>query len=110
MNIVKCFFVLVLMIISAGCVVQRQSKFTSDLIKSGITKEAVVSLYGMPYKESSSIDNNQTLHESLYYKEHLYLGRWYEVNSILHFEDSVFKSLEQGEEQLLDKDPQVIVR
>lgn len=110
MNKVKFFFLLVSIIISAGCAVQRQSKFTSDNIKSGMTKEAVFNLYGKPYKESSSTDANQTLHESLYYKEHLYLGRWYEVNNILRFENSVFKSLEQGEEQLLDKDRQVIVR
>ena len=93
-----------------GCVIQRQSKFTSDEVKLGMTKEAVVALHGKPYKESSSTDKNNTLHENLYYKEHLWLKRWYEVNSILHFENSVFKSLEQGKEQLLDKDLRVIVR
>lgn len=75
-----------------------------------MTKEAVIALYGKPYKESSSIDNDQNLHESLYYKEQLFLGRWYEINSILHFENSAFKSLEQGKEQLLDKNSQVIVK
>jgi hypothetical protein len=107
---IKYFFLFALTIISVGCTVQRQSKFTSDVIKPGMSKEAVIALYGKPYKESSSSDNNKALQESFYYKEILFLGRWYEVNNILHFEDSVLKSLEQGEEQLLDKGRQVIVR
>lgn len=75
-----------------------------------MTKEAAIALYGKPYKESSSIDNSQVLHESLYYKEQIFIGRWYEINSILHFENSSFKSLEQGKEQLLDKNSQVTAR
>ena len=109
MSKIKHFFLLTLTIISIGCTVQRQSKFTADSIKLGMTKEAVIALNGKPYKESASTDNNQTLKESLHYKEILFLGRWYEINSILHFENSIFKSLEQGEEQLLNKD-KVIVR
>ncbi len=110
MNKIICFFLLALTIISMGCAVQRQTKFTSDHIKPGMTKEAVLALYGKPYKESSATDSNQILNEDFYYKEQLYLGRWYEVNSILHFENSVFKSLEQGKERLLYKDHQVIVK
>ncbi|RTY86570.1 hypothetical protein [Flavobacterium sp. RSP15] len=75
-----------------------------------MTKDRVIALYCKPYKEIPSIDSNKTLHERLYYKEILFLGRWHEVNSILHLENTVFKSLEQGEEQLLDKAHQVIVR
>ena len=110
MNKIKYFFLLTLTLISIGCAVQRQSKFTSKPIKVGMTKEAVITLYGRPYKESSSIDNSQNLLETLYYKEHIFLRRWYEVNSILYLENSVLKSLEQGKEQLLDKNRQVIVR
>jgi len=109
MNKITYFFLLTLIITSIGCSVQRQTKFTSDRIKAGMTKDAVIALYGKPYKENVSTDNNRILHESLYYKEQLFLGRWYEVNSILHFENSLFKSLEQGKEQLLYKD-QTIVR
>lgn len=110
MNKIKItyLFLLMLALASFGCSVQRQTKFTSDAIKPGMTKEAVVSKYGKPYKVSSSIDKNQISHEDLYYKEQLYLGRWYEVNSILHFENSLFVSLEQGKERLLYKDAQVI--
>jgi hypothetical protein len=110
MNKIKItyLFLLMLTLASFGCSVQRQTKFTSDAIKPGMTKQAVVSKYGKPYKVSSSIDKNQISHEDLYYKEQLYLGRWYEVNSILHFENSLFVSLEQGKERLLYKDAQVI--
>lgn len=108
MNKITYFFLLTLTLASFGCAVQRQTKFTSDAIKPGMTKEAVVSRYGKPYKVSSSIDKNHISHEDLYYKEQLYLGRWYEVNSILHFENSLFVSLEQGKERLLYKDAQVI--
>jgi hypothetical protein len=79
-------------------------------IKIGMTKEAVIAIYGKPYKESSSIDGSQVLHESLYYKEILFISGSYEINSILHFENSAFKSLEQGKEQLLGNQQKVIVR
>ena len=108
MNKIIYFFLLTLTITLIGCAVQRQSKFKSDQIKPGMTKEAVIALYGKPYKESSSTDNTQTLFEKLYYKEHLFISRWYEVNSILHFENSIFKSLEQGEEQLVDGDKIIV--
>ena len=101
---------LAIILISAGCIVKRQSRFTSNHIIPGMTKYEVVNLYGKPYKISSALDNNHTLHESLYYKEIIYVGRWYEVNNILRFENSVLKSLEQGEEQLLYRDSPLIVK
>jgi hypothetical protein len=93
-----------------SCAVQRQSRFTTKQISPGMTKDAVIARYGKPYKESSFTDRRKILHEKIYYKEQVYLGRWYEVNSILHFENSIFKSLEQGDEQLLYKDTQVVVQ
>ena len=45
-----------------------------------------------------------------YIIKQLFLGRWFEVNSILHFENSQFKSLEQGKERLLYRDSQVVVK
>lgn len=103
-------FLLMISVIVFGCAVQRQSQFSSNAIKGGMTKEAILAKYGRPYKESSSIDSNHTLYENLHYKEQVYLGRWYEVNSILHLENSIFKSIEQGKEQLLYKDAKVIVK
>lgn len=110
MTKITYFLLLTLTLALFGCSVQRQSKFTANNVKQGMTKEAVISLYGKPYKVSSSVDNNQITHEDLYYKEQLYLGRWYEVNSILHFENSLFKSLEQGKERPLYKDAQVVTK
>jgi len=110
MNKIARLLFLALLIISVGCAVQKQSKFTSSQLKAGMTKENIIGLYGKPYKESASIDNNQTLHETLFYKEQLYLGQWYEINNILHFENSVFKSLEQGKEQLLYQDNHVLAK
>jgi hypothetical protein len=110
MNRLIYFVWLTFVILSLGCGIQRESKFSSSYINPGMTKGEIISKYGKPYKESSSIDSNNTLHEKLYYKEQLYMKRWYEVNSILNFENSVFKSLEQGKEQPLYKDSQVIVK
>lgn len=110
MNKIKYFLLITLTLISIGCAVQRQSKFTTVPIKIGMTKDAVIALYGRPYKESLSIDKSQNVLETLFYKEHMFLGRWYEVNSILYLENSVLKSLEQGKEQLLYKNRQVIDR
>jgi hypothetical protein len=105
----KVFFFL-LFVLCTGCAVQRTSRFTSDRIKPGMTKEEVIALYGKPYKESTFTDNNNVLHEDYYYKEQLFVKRWYEVNNILHFENAILRSLEQGEEKLLYKNSQVIVK
>jgi hypothetical protein len=108
MNKIILLLLFILTITSLGCAVQRQSRFTTNQIQPGMTKEAVIARFGKPYKESSSMDRRKIFHEKLYYKEQVYLGRWYEVNSILHFENSVFKSLEQGDEQVLYNDNRVV--
>jgi hypothetical protein len=110
MNNITYLFLFAITLFLLGCTAQRQSKFTSESIKQSMNKDAVIALYGKPYKESSTIESNLTLCEKLYYKEILFLGRWYEVNTILHLENSVLKSIEQGEEQLLYKDQQIIVK
>lgn len=99
-----------LMVIFSGCAVLHTSRFTSDRIKTGMTKAEVIALYGQPYKQSTFTDSNHVLHEDYYYKEQVFVKRWYEVNNILHFENAILRSLEQGEEKLLYKNSQVIVK
>lgn len=97
-------------VFTCSCTVQKQSKFTTDRVKPGMTKEAVIALYGKPYKESTFTDSSQVVHENLYYKEHIWSRNWYEINNILHFENAILKSLEQGDERLVDKEREVLVK
>ncbi|WP_343691585.1 hypothetical protein [Chitinophaga sp.] len=103
MNNILFSLLLIVTVITCSCTVQKQSRFTTDRIKPGMTKEAVIALYGKPYKESTFTDSNHVVHEHLYYKEHIWVRNWYEINNILHFQNSVLQSLEQGDEHLVDK-------
>lgn len=75
------------------------SRFTSETVHLGMTKEKFVEQFGQPFKESFFRDENGVLHETLYYKE--FMGMWYAVNTIFRFEDSVLVAQEQGDEERL---------
>ncbi|PWK75990.1 hypothetical protein LX99_03724 [Mucilaginibacter oryzae] len=105
----SAIYLFLLVILFAGCKVQRQTRFTSDKLIPGMNKNEVLEIYGKPYKESSDKDGNGNRQEAWYYKEQLYVGKWYEVNHVLHFENDKFKSLEQGKESPLFKDTVVTI-
>lgn len=73
---------------------------TSDKIKPGMSKAELISIFGKPYKSAFFYDKDKILHETLYYKEQLYIMTWYSVNTIFHFENSILISQEQGNESL----------
>jgi hypothetical protein len=73
----------------------------SDNYKQGMTKTDFISLQGIPYKESFYYDEDNILHEDLYYKEVIYVKIWYEINYICHFKNSILISIEQKEEKRL---------
>lgn len=95
---VKLFLLLLITIISS-CTVQRVSKLTSDNIKPGLSKEEVIALCGKPYKEAFNYTEDKILVEQLYYKEELFVNKWVEVTTILHFEDSKLVSIEPFRER-----------
>jgi hypothetical protein len=82
-----------------ACSIQKTSNLTTENIKPGMTKTEVTSLHGKPYKESFNYDINKVLHEDLYYKENVYVNKWLEITSVLHFEDSKLVSMEQEKER-----------
>ncbi len=82
-----------------ACSVQRASNLSAGTIKPGMTKAEVTSLHGKPYKESFNYDANKVLHEDLYYKENIYIHKWYEITSVLHFENTKLVSMEQEKEK-----------
>ena len=51
------------------------SRFTSETVRLGMTKEKFVEQFGQPFKESFFRDENGVLHETLYYKEFMEIGR-----------------------------------
>lgn len=56
------------------------SRFTSETVRLGMTKEQFVEQFGRPFKESFFRDEHGVLHETLYYKE--FMGSWYAVNTL----------------------------
>ena len=76
-----------------------QSIFVNDQINPGMNKSELVHLFGKPYKESFSFDDKKILHETLYYKEELYIGRWFFIDTAFHFENSILVSKEQEKEE-----------
>ena len=75
------------------------SRFTSETVRLGMTKEQFVEQFGRPFKESFFRVEHGVLHETLYYKE--FMGSWYAVNTLFRFEDSVLVAQEQGDEERL---------
>ena len=51
------------------------SRFTSETVRLGMTKEQFVEQFGRPFKESFFRDEHGVLHETLYYKEFMGAGR-----------------------------------
>lgn len=80
----------------ASC--SSRSKFTSDSLNIGMTKEQVLSKFGKPYK-SEFTENKETgeMEESLFYKENLNLGNS-SITNVLTFKGGKFVSLKQGQE------------
>lgn len=72
----------------------------SDKVKPGMSKAELISIFGKPYKTSFFYDKDKILHEDLFYKEELYIKKWYMINTIFHFENSTLVSQEQGNEEL----------
>lgn len=87
----------------AGCSVARQSRFSSQSVTVGTDKKDVVAKFGTPYKTGFHEDANQVSYEDWYYKENLFIKKWYEVTTILHFKNSKLVSMEPGEENPLYK-------
>lgn len=79
----------------------KTSAFLIDKnVKPGITKAELIAAHGDPYKQSFFYDDKKVLNEILYYKESLAVNqRWYNVNTIFHFENSILISQEQGKEE-----------
>lgn len=86
-----------------------RSKFTSESINIGMTKEQVVSKFGKPYK-SAFTENKETgeIEESLFYRENFYMGNR-SITNILIFKGGKLVSLEQGQESDTNS-PTIITR
>ena len=75
-----------------------RSKFTSESLSIGMTKEQVISKFGKPYKSSFTKDEKTgEIKESLYYKESFKMANR-SITNILTFKAGKLVSLEQGQE------------
>ncbi|MDR2230830.1 MAG: DUF2845 domain-containing protein [Flavobacteriaceae bacterium] len=75
------------------------SKFSSESINIGMTKEEVIAKFGKPYKSSFEQDKETgAIEETLFYKEFLYVAGSGEITNILTFKSGKLISLKQGQE------------
>lgn len=92
--LIQTRYVILILLFLVSC--SSRSKFTSESLSIGMTKEQVISKFGKPYK-SAFTKNEKTgeIQESLFYKENFNLGNR-SITNILIFKDGKFISLEQG--------------
>lgn len=69
------------------------SKFSSESLNIGMTKEEVIAKFGKPYKSAFSQDK-----ETLFYREFLYISGNSNITNILSFKAGKLTSLKQGQE------------
>ncbi|OPB94857.1 hypothetical protein BB021_18535 [Elizabethkingia ursingii] len=76
-----------------------RSKFSSESLSIGMTKEQVLAKFGKPYK-SSFVQDKETgaIEEALFYREFLYISGNSNITNILTFKDGKLISLKQGQE------------
>jgi hypothetical protein len=88
--------ILIMLVFLTSC--KTSSKFTSESVSIGMTKEQIISKFGKPYK-SAFTENKETkeMEESLYYKENFYMGNR-SITNILIFKGGKLVALEQGKE------------
>lgn len=75
------------------------SRFTSETVRLGMTKEQFVEQFGRPFKESFFRDEHGVMQEPLSYNKSM--PSFYAVNTLFRFEDSVLVGQEQGDEERL---------
>lgn len=99
MKVVLLFFIV---LFCGSCAGYRVSRFTTDPIKIGSSKEVVLKKYGHPFK-INSYNNGSKILEVLYYKEPMVVARYeYILTTSLTFDDSILIKIEQEEEPTPD--------
>lgn len=92
----KAACLILIIILFTSC--KTVSKFTSESINIGMSKEQIISRFGQPYKYEVTKDKETgALEESLFYRESYELG-YYSIINILNFKDGKLVSLKQGKE------------
>ncbi|MDV3755611.1 hypothetical protein [Elizabethkingia anophelis] len=75
------------------------SKFSSESLNIGMTKEEVIAKFGKPYKSAFSQDKETgVIEETLFYREFLYISGNSNITNILSFKAGKLTSLKQGQE------------
>lgn len=96
----KIYLFLVLLFLLSSCsTTKTKSIFVDNNIKRGLNINEFISLYEKPYKKSFYLDEDNNLHETLYYKEEVYKGQWYIVTTVFQFKNSILISQEQLDEE-----------
>ena len=93
----KIISAILMLIIFTACA--AKSKFSSESVRLGMTKEEIISKFGKPYKTSFMKGKNAgEFEESLFYRETLSISGNNSITNILTFTNGRLVSLKQGTE------------
>ncbi|MDX8568086.1 DUF2845 domain-containing protein [Elizabethkingia sp. HX XZB] len=96
-KITKSILLILLCIFISSCA--TTSKFSSESVNVGMTKEEVIAKFGKPYKSSFEQDKETgAIEETLFYREFLYISGNSNITNILTFKAGKLISLKQGQE------------
>ncbi|WP_454059173.1 hypothetical protein [Elizabethkingia ursingii] len=94
-KIIRSVLLILLCIFISSCA--TTSKFSSESLNIGMTKEEVIAKFGKPYKSAFSQDKeNGGIEETLFYREFLYISGNSNITNILTFKAGKLISLKQG--------------
>lgn len=65
----------------------RISKFSSEEIELGMTKDDFIRKYGKPFNKELSYTQDNRAKEDFFYKEELYKGSWFIITTAFTFID-----------------------
>lgn len=86
----KLFVLLICCIMQVGCASLwgvQNSKFTSEVIEIGMSKNDFLTLWGNPYAKEMSTDMYNRPVERLLYQERLFDLAWYILTTAFTFQD-----------------------
>lgn len=90
---------LTVFLLSSCGLYKTSSRFVTDILP-GITKKEFVRKYGEPFSRNVSYDENHVLHETLFYKELLFINTGVATTTAFHFKDGILINQELVKEEI----------
>lgn len=94
---IKHIILLICCIMQVGCASilgVASSKYTSEKIEIGMSKEDFIKLFGKPFAKEMTMDMNNRPLERLLYQESMFDSEWYTLTTAFTFQDGKLVSQE----------------